>query len=99
MRLRPRRDRRPRPTENSISVQGLTAQYPLPCRVSKGGALIACPECAAADDLVLSVDGDDRSESASFVRCPDGHLWAEPLISRRVGVELLESYVAAGKHL
>lgn len=79
-------------------AQGMTAEYPLPCRVMKGLDIITCPVCRAADDLVLSIDGDDRSETASYMRCPDGHLWAESRFPRRLGVELLERYVADGKH-
>lgn len=96
-----RRAWRTQPKPDSIVglARGLTADYPLPCRVFKGGDLIVCPECGTADGLVVSIDGNDRSETASFMRCPDGHLWAEPRFSRRLGVELLEAYIADGKHL
>ncbi|MDX3578655.1 hypothetical protein [Streptomyces sp. FL07-04A] len=80
-------------------TRGLSADYPLPCRVYKGLDVIACPVCGAADDLVVSIDGDDASETASYMRCPDEHRWAEPRFSRRFGVELLQSYLEAGKHL
>ncbi|MER6557224.1 hypothetical protein ABT300_05565 [Streptomyces sp. NPDC001027] len=80
-------------------AEGLTADYPLPCRVLKGLDLIACPQCEAADDLVVAIDGNDRSETASYMTCPEGHRWAEPRFPRRLGVELLERYIADGKHL
>lgn len=90
------------PPKRSSSVglaEGLTADYPLPCRVLRGLDLLACPVCAAADDLVVAVDGSDRSETASYMTCPDGHRWAEPRFPRRLGAELLDKYIADGKHL
>ncbi|WP_327319274.1 hypothetical protein [Streptomyces sp. NBC_01235] len=96
-----RQARRTTPKRNTTVglAEGLTAEYPLPCRVHKGLDLIACPVCQAADDLVVSIDGNDRSETASFMTCPDGHRWAEPRFPRRLGVEILEKYIADGKHL
>ncbi|MGQ4402539.1 hypothetical protein ACN6K4_003321 [Streptomyces hayashii] len=102
MSLRPRRRARRATPKTSTTVSlahGLSAEYPLPCRVLKGLDLIACPQCDAADDLVVSIDGNDRSETASFMTCPTGHRWAEPRFPRRLGVELLEYYIADGKHL
>jgi hypothetical protein len=55
----------------------------------KAGVLVACPVCGQDDDLTLIIDSDDFSESASFMRCDDGHQWAEPRVPRRIGAELL----------
>lgn len=99
-RLRRRARRMTPKTDTAVGLaEGLTAEYPLPCRVLKGLDLICCPECQAADDLVVAIDGNDRSETASYMQCPDGHRWAEPRFPRRLGVELLERYIADGKHL
>jgi hypothetical protein len=83
----------------AVRTAGLTADYPLPCRVTRGLDLIAWPACGAADDLVVTVDGGDVSETVSFMSCPGGHHWAEPRFPRRLGVDLLSAYRADGKRL
>lgn len=55
----------------------------------KGKEVIECLVCGQYDDLTLIIDSDDFSESPSFMRCDDGHQWAEPRFPRRLGAELL----------
>lgn len=55
----------------------------------KGGVLIVCPVCGQDEDLTLIIDSKDFSEGASFMRCDDGHRWAEPRVPRRIGAELV----------
>jgi hypothetical protein len=55
----------------------------------KGGAPVVCPVCGQADGLTLIIDSADFSEAASYMRCDDGHQWAEPRVPRRIGAELL----------
>lgn len=55
----------------------------------KGGVPIVCPVCGQDDDLILIIDSDDFSESASYMRCDDSHTWAESRFPRRMGAELL----------
>lgn len=64
------------------------AEMSMPVLV-KGGEVVECPVCGQYDDLTLIIDSDDFSESASFMRCDDGHQWAEPRVPRRIGAELL----------
>lgn len=54
-----------------------------------GGVPVACPVCGQDEELILIIDGGDFSETPSFMRCDDGHQWAEPAIPRRLGAELL----------
>lgn len=61
--------------------------------LSRGGVPIVCPVCGQHDDLTLVIDSQDFSESASLMRCDGGHQWAEPLLPRRLGAELLASKV------
>lgn len=55
----------------------------------RGEEVIECPVCGQYDDLTLIIDSDDFSDTASFMRCDDGHQWAEPRFPRRLGAELL----------
>lgn len=59
--------------------------------LSRSGVPIVCPVCGQHDDLTLVIDSQDYSEAASFMRCDDGHQWAEPRVPRRLGAELLAS--------
>lgn len=65
------------------------AEMPMPPLV-KAGQVISCPVCGQYDDLILVVDSQDFSESASLMKCDDGHQWAEPRVPRRLGAELLQ---------
>lgn len=67
---------------NAIAELGMPA-------LSRAGVSIVCPVCGQDDDLTLIVDSDDFSESASFMRCDDAHVWSEPRFPRRMGAELL----------
>ena len=55
----------------------------------KGKEVIECLVCGQYDDLTLIIDSDDFSESPSYMKCDDGHQWAEPRFPRRLGAELL----------
>nr|WSY53810.1 hypothetical protein OG999_29325 [Streptomyces sp. NBC_00886] len=55
----------------------------------RGDRQVACPVCGQCDDLTLIIDGVDASETPAFMRCDDGHQWAEPAVPRRIGAELL----------
>lgn len=57
--------------------------------MSRGGELIECPVCGQVEDLILIIDSDDFSDTASFMKCDDGHQWAEPKFPRRMAAEFL----------
>ncbi len=71
------------------SVVNVIAEMPMPVLL-KGKEVIECPVCGQYDDLILVVDSQDFSESASLMKCDDGHQWAEPRVPRRLGAELLQ---------
>ncbi|MFF4836573.1 hypothetical protein [Streptomyces sp. NPDC001315] len=54
-----------------------------------GDEVIACPVCGQFDSLILIIDSDDRTETPSFMKCDDGHQWAEPRFPRRIGAGFL----------
>jgi hypothetical protein len=43
--------------------------------------------------------GDSGPKHMARRTGPEGHRWAEPRFPRRLGVEILEKYIADGKHL
>lgn len=65
-------------------------RWPLPGRVvDQDGRPIACPQCGAADRLLLGMDLDDHTDAPSYMSCRSGHSWAEERMPRRLGVLLL----------
>lgn len=74
-------------------------RWPLPMPVPRGGVPIACPTCGGVDRLVIAMDLDDRSEEPSYMTCQQGHTWAEPLLPRRFGAQLLGDILEADPSL
>lgn len=64
-------------------------RWPLPTPVRRGDVQIACPVCGSIEPLTIGMDLDDRGDDPSYLTCPDGHTWAEPLFPRWMGAELL----------
>ncbi|WP_019072399.1 hypothetical protein [Streptomyces hokutonensis] len=54
----------------------------------RGDRQAACPVCGQFDELTLIIDSEDASETPAFMRCDDGHQWAEPAVPRRIGAGL-----------
>jgi len=63
------------------------AEITMPVLV-KDKAVIECPVCGQDDDLTLIIDSGDFSETPSYMKCDDGHQWAEPRFPRHMGAEL-----------
>jgi hypothetical protein len=69
-------------------VRNKIAEAEMPVLV-KGDEVIACPVCGQEDGLIVVIDSDDFTETPSFMKCDDGHQWAEPRFPRRLGAEFL----------
>lgn len=64
-------------------------RFPLP-----DGDGFACPTCSATSGITVALDLEDTSAEPSYMRCPDGHYWAEPCFPRLVGAGMLRSALA-----
>ncbi|WP_405580681.1 hypothetical protein [Streptomyces sp. NBC_01092] len=59
-------------------------------RLDMAAGVVACPECAQDDALVVTVDVEDTSETPAFMRCDAGHQWADQQVTRGFAVEVFE---------
>jgi hypothetical protein len=66
---------------------GVIADITMP-PMFKAGIVIECPVCGQDDELRLTADTSDTSETAAFVKCDAGHQWAEPRVTRRFAAEV-----------
>lgn len=62
--------------------------WPLP------GGGFRCPTCGSVEGNTVALDLEDFSPEPSYMRCPEGHLWAEPAFPRMLGAGMLRSALA-----
>ncbi|MFG2473547.1 hypothetical protein [Streptomyces fagopyri] len=67
----------------------VVANLTLP-RMAMAAGVVACPQCAQNDGLVVTVDVEDRSETPAFMRCDAGHQWADVQITRGLAGEIYD---------
>jgi hypothetical protein len=68
---------------------GVIADITMPPML-KSGIVIECPRCGQDDELRLTADTDDTSETAAYVKCDAGHQWAEVRVTRRFAAEVYD---------